>query len=831
MNSHRHTHVGGLRPEHLEPRMVLSAALGLPSTEHLIVVLNDEVSDSRVAAESVSDRHGGQLRHVYQQALRGFSGKFPAQAAESLAKHPWVDYVQPVNVFRASAQTLPTGVDRIGIDEQFPEVTGPEDLSFANQVNVAVIDTGIDFDHPDLNVVGGENFVATATSFYDDHGHGTHVSGTIGALDNNQGVVGVAPGANLYGLKVLDDTGYGTTDDVIAAIDWITATRNDDQPANDIHVANMSLTDTGQDMALRTAIQNSVAAGVVFVAAAGNDSQDIYGPDGTFETSDDVIPAAYPEVMTVSGLTDHDGIPGGTGGTFWDRILYGADDRFASYSNYSTTVVAENPVASPGAAIDLILPGTNIYSTDIDGYSTKTGTSMASPHGAGLAALYVAQNGPATTATEVYALRQALIDGAKAQDSADGLANGGDPDSNPEPVGWPVVGPVDAAPSVSIINPEDGSTVSGNVMVSAVATDDIGVNQVEFFVDGESIGMDEDGTDGWSWEWDTSADSEGSHVITSTATDTAGQIANDQVSVFVDNDASPIVSITNPGDGTTVSGSVMVTAEATDDNGVNQVEFFVDGESIGVDEDGTDGWSWEWDTSAYSEGSHVIIMATATDTAGQTDSHTVDVTVDNPAPTQTIHVGDLEAEKNIKGRSGKWEAFFTVLVLDAVGNPVSDALVEGTWTSGDAGNTVSGSTGIGGSVTVGTGNITASAATFTVSMITASGFTYDASANAETTITINYSDSLLSASNLIAPKFIEPVEPWSPTIEQLKRDSSVLSNEESLVWLEPTSGTRFPPEVVDELLEAIEETPAVPELAELTKVLARDLFLLVELGG
>jgi hypothetical protein len=193
-------------------------------------------------------------------------------------------------------------------------------------------------------------------------------------------------------------------------------------------------------------------------------------------------------------------------------------------------------------------------------------------------------------------------------------------------------GPVDNPPSVTITNPADGSTVSGLVNVTADASDDNGVTQVEFFVGGASIGVDSDGTDGWSTSWDTTGYSDNSYTVSATATDTANQTGSDSVSVTVDNvDTPPSVTITNPANGATVSSSVNVTADASDDNGVTQVEFFVDGISIGIDSNGGDGWSTSWDTASYSDGSHTV-SATATDTASQTGNDSIAVSVDNTTP-------------------------------------------------------------------------------------------------------------------------------------------------------------------------------------------------------
>ena len=198
--------------------------------------------------------------------------------------------------------------------------------------------------------------------------------------------------------------------------------------------------------------------------------------------------------------------------------------------------------------------------------------------------------------------------------------------------------PTDNPPTVSVTNPSNGATVSGSLSVTANASDDNGVTQVEFFVDGSSIGADT--TAPYSVTWDTTTYSDGAHTVSTTATDTIGQTGNDSVNVTVQNgtvDNAPTVTITDPTNGATVSGGVSVTANASDDNGVTQVEFFVDSGSIGVDT--TAPYSASWDTTAYSDGAHTV-SAVATDTIGQTGSDSVGVTVQNAAP-GTIHVYDL----------------------------------------------------------------------------------------------------------------------------------------------------------------------------------------------
>jgi len=402
-----------------------------------IVVLSANANASAVASEHAR-AHGAQVGFVYSHALRGYSAQLSAAAVARVSADPRVAYVERDVEVHAFAQTLPTGVDRI--DAELSPTAKIDGLDERVDVDVAVIDTGVDLDHPDLNVFksvncsGGSPFKKScSTGGDDDYGHGTHVAGTIGAKDNDLGVVGVAPGARIWSVKVLNSKGSGYTSWIIAGIDYVTAN------AASIEVANMSLGGTGYTSAQHTAIKNSVAKGVFYAVAAGNERRDVYGADGTFGTSDDTQPAAYPEVATISALADADGVAGGltATSTAYSTCTENRDDSFACFSNYSRSVVAANPVVSPGKAIDLMLPGYLIYSTAMGGgYTTMSGTSMASPHGAGLAALYVAKNGRATTAGGVYSVRQALINSAQSQPGPNGLATFDDPDPNPEGIGW-----------------------------------------------------------------------------------------------------------------------------------------------------------------------------------------------------------------------------------------------------------------------------------------------------------------------------------------------------------------------------------------------------------
>src|SRR5207247_2377571 len=202
----------------------------------------------------------------------------------------------------------------------------------ASRVNVAVIDTGIDLNHPDLNAVAGKDCTGNGTT-NDGNGHGTHVAGIIAARNNGSGAVGVAPGSKLWAVRVLGANGSGLTSQVICGIDWVTSTRTDADPSNNIAVANMSLGSSappndncGRSVgdAMHIAICNSVAAGVTYVVAAGNSGAD----------EQNFSPASYPEVITVTAVGDSDGLPGGIGGPL---SCYGtADDTPASFSNFAT---------------------------------------------------------------------------------------------------------------------------------------------------------------------------------------------------------------------------------------------------------------------------------------------------------------------------------------------------------------------------------------------------------------------------------------------------------------------------------------------------------------
>ncbi len=390
---------------------------------------------SSLHAATLVQRQGGTLRHVYSHALNGFSFRGSEQAARTLERSPLVARVEADQPVYAASDVVPTGVTRIGAPQAH------ESGYTGEGARIAILDTGIDSNHLalDVAVVLGKNCIDTDTaSTMDKHGHGTHVAGTASA-SHDEGFVGVAIHAALVPVKVLGDTGSGSWESVICGIEHVTASQKTEHP---IGVANMSLSGAGtagndcDASALRKAVCNSVAAGVVHTVAAGNDAADVANS----------IPAAFPEVVTVSALDLNRcarvGRPPRTE----------CHEGLASFSNY-------------GAGIDVIAPGVSIYSTLPGGsYGTKSGTSMAAPHVAGVVALMRSAN-PGLTPAQVRGLLQGT---GECPDKLENKASSGvcsgqgqwftDPDGIAEPL---INAPRAAAAAAGTPPPSNGRPVAG----------------------------------------------------------------------------------------------------------------------------------------------------------------------------------------------------------------------------------------------------------------------------------------------------------------------------------------------------------------------------------
>lgn len=356
-----------------------------------IVVLKDSVDHPGSVAAAQSERYDGDLGFVYHSALKGYSvGDLSKGDIEALRNDPRVKYVAPDRKIEADEQKVPASVQRTFAPQNAAlDIDGVDDVRV--DVDVAVIDTGIDHTHPDLNVVSRVNCVpgdteegnfieCVSNSGADGAGHGTHVAGTVGAIDNGEGVVGVAPGARLWSVRVLGNDGTGAESWIVGGIDWVTS------QSSSIEVANVSIGGAGPSPSQNTALKASVEKGVVYAVSAGNNGKNTSSQH----------PANSPDVITVSALADYDGQPGGTGKSTCTN--WGPDDTLAGFSNW-------------GSDVEIAAPGVCVYSTLPEGkYGYKNGTSMASPHVAGAAAILASQSNPQTKG-DVEAIRQTLIEG------------------------------------------------------------------------------------------------------------------------------------------------------------------------------------------------------------------------------------------------------------------------------------------------------------------------------------------------------------------------------------------------------------------------------------
>ncbi len=375
-------------------------------TQSYIVVLQDSVTDAGATAAAHQGTFGFAAARVYRDAVNGYSAEMTQAQAAQVAADPGVDFVaagrtfqEPQDPISDTTQVAPFWWLRVGgapadlrtgggINGSSGAAgdgdAGPHDVD----VNVAVIDTGIDGTHPDLNVRGGVDCSSGSpvpVTPVDPHGHGTSVAGVIGAKNNGLGIVGTAPGTPLWSVRVMDDTGLITEDSLICAIDWVTSTHKDEDKGNDIEVVNISIGGQGADTAecgkgtdpMHYAICRSVRKGVTYVVAAGNSGIDFAG----------TVPATYDEVLTATAMADFDGRPGGFGATTCGADDWAAagqrDDGPAVFSNFATTSRDKaHAVAGPGVCMLSTAPG---------GYTVTNGTSFASPAVAGSVALCISR--------------------------------------------------------------------------------------------------------------------------------------------------------------------------------------------------------------------------------------------------------------------------------------------------------------------------------------------------------------------------------------------------------------------------------------------------------
>ncbi len=584
-------------------------------------------------ADALARTFGGQAEERFRVVFEGFVFKGPAEAARRLSEHPRIRKVTANGVVEATAESVPTGVRRIQADDA--TAAGAKG---AGQ-KVAILDTGIDLDHPDLraniDTAGAKNFVGRGNSADDNNGHGTHVAGIVAAASNGSGVVGVAPSAKVVPVKVLGSDGKGSFSNVILGIDHVIA-------RGDIQVINMSLSGSGGDGScsdgfLREAICEAVDRGIVVVVAAGNSNIN----------AGSTIPARYEEVIAVSALNDGNGEPGG--------------DSFASFSN-------------DGSVVDLIAPGVGINSTTRGGgYGAKNGTSMAAPHVAGAAALARADG---VSAGGVLARLQSTgecpntsVAGNDRNCSNAGRWSGDDTTAEPlvnalraageQGPGGGGGGVVGTAPTLSVSAPANNTTVTGTVTVVAKAGDaEDGNNVTVRYVVGSASGTLSPKKKGnFEGAWNTTSVADGARTLTVTATDRDGNATTRSIPVTVSNDGgsgaedpadpedpldpvdpgpggSPVVTLLQPGDGTTVDGKqVSINARATDDDpaGSLTVEYQIDsGAWVAMAyRSSTGDYLGTWNSRSVSDGNHTVRVRAVDSDGNPTISQPITVTVSN----------------------------------------------------------------------------------------------------------------------------------------------------------------------------------------------------------
>ena len=496
--------------------------------------------------------------------------RVPAQALEALKRRmerrPEVKFVE--KNFEFEPALLPND-PQYASQWHLPQIQAPQawDLTQGSaSAVIAILDSGVDATHPDFagKLVAGYNTYSNTTSTIDQFGHGTEVAGAAAALtDNGQGVAGVAGAAKIMPVRVTNATGSATSASIANGILWAA-----DHGAR---VVNLSFNGIAGNATIRSAAEYATNRGTLVVAASGNCACVDPTPENPF-------------MLSVS-----------------------ATDETDSLAYFSST----------GAFVDLSAPGTNIVTTARFGlYTSDSGTSLASPIVAGVAALMFAANPALTPALATQLLESTAVDkGGVGYDPGYGHGRVNAFAAVTAAAGY--VPPADTTPpAVAMTDPVAGANVSGIAVVNVSASDAVGVVEVDLYVDG--VFFVADTASPYSFALDTTTLPNGSHTLHAVASDAAGNSASSApISVTVSNvppdTTPPVVSIDAPGAGATVSGTTTVSASASDNVGVTKVELFVDGALVATDTAAP--YAFAWNTSQSSNGSHTL-QVVASDAAG-----------------------------------------------------------------------------------------------------------------------------------------------------------------------------------------------------------------------
>jgi subtilisin family serine protease len=534
--------------------------------------------------------HGATYIDDVGQNIRVVRIRVPALLLEAvkrrLERRPEVKFVE--KNFEFDPALLPNDT-QYASQWHLPQINAPQawDLTQgAPGAVIAILDSGVDATHPDFagKLVAGWNTYANTSNTADQFGHGTEVAGAAGALTNNaQGIAGVAGAAPIMPVRVTNATGGATSASIANGITWAA-----DHGAR---VVNLSFNGVAGNTAIRTAAEYAYNHGTLVVAASGNCGC----ADPTLEN---------PFILSVSATDESDGL-----------------------AYFSTT----------GPFVDLSAPGTNILTTAMYGlYFAESGTSLASPIVAGVAALMFSANTALTPALATQLLEATAFDGGAAgYDEGFGYGRVNAFAAVSAAAGY--TPPSDTTnPTVAMNLPLEGATVSATTVIDVTAGDNVGVAKVDLYVDG--VFFVSDTATPYSFAWDTSALPNGAHTLHAVASDAAGNSASTApISVTVSNTppdtTPPSVSIGTPAAGATVSGATTVSAAATDNVGVTKVEFYVDGVLYVTDT--TAPYSFAWNTTTLPNGSHTL-FAIASDAANNSASTApMAVTVSNTPPDTT----------------------------------------------------------------------------------------------------------------------------------------------------------------------------------------------------
>lgn len=453
------------------------------------------------------------------------------------------------------------------------------DVSKADGITIAILDSGVDGAHPDLasKILPGWNSVDGTSNTADIHGHGTAVAGTAAAItDNANGVAGVAWNAKILPVRITNDsTGYAYWSDIARGLSWAAD--------NGADVANISY-EAYKSSSITSAAQYMRSKGGLVVVSAGNSGVDTGYSDN-------------PYMITVSA-TD-------------------SSDAKASWSNY-------------GALVDVAAPGVSILTTNRGGsYGSWSGTSFSSPATAGVAALIMAAN-PNLTPDDIEKVLETSAVKVAGVDFHPYFGYGRVDAAAAVQLALNTTAADTEAPKVAIFSPSAGTVVNGLVQVDVSAADNVSVDAVSFYANGKLVGTDDIAP--YQFSWDTTAVADGTVSLTATATDGAGnEGASTAVSVTVQNQAAkivadqapPTVAISNPSNAAKVSGIVPVAVAANDDVAVAKVQLYIDGKLVSSTTNKT--LTYNWNTKKVAAGSHAI-KAVATDTASKTSEMAITVT-------------------------------------------------------------------------------------------------------------------------------------------------------------------------------------------------------------